>query len=224
MKAENGLKTCNRCKVTKSISDYNKNKKHPDGLYPLCKDCRKQYAAANKEKIKLQKQNHYINNKEEVRKKQTEYYVENAESIRWHVKQYSKDNPDKIRESKRIYIKSRKKKDPVFKIKQMVSCSIGNIFRHKKISKDKGVWRHLPYTPEQLKEHLEKQFEPWMSWENHGILDNNKRTWQIDHIIPQSMFVFKSVKDENFLKCWSLNNLQPLEALANIKKGNKLIK
>jgi hypothetical protein len=28
--------------------------------------------------------------------------------------------------------------------------------------------------------------------------------------------------DENFKKCWALDNLQPLEAIANIKKSNRL--
>ena len=27
--------------------------------------------------------------------------------------------------------------------------------------------------------------------------------------------------DEEFKKCWALENLQPMEKIANIKKGNK---
>ena len=56
-----------------------------------------------------------------------------------------------------------------------------------------------------------------MSWENYGIY------WQIDHIYPQSLLPYDSMDHPNFLKCWSLDNLRPLEATENIRKGNKLI-
>ena len=82
---------------------------------------------------------------------------------------------------------------------------------------------HLPYTPEELKIHIESLWEPWMSWDNYGKFDKNRTTWQIDHIIPQSKLPFESFDDENFKKCWDLKNLRPLETTANLKKGNKLI-
>ena len=43
---------------------------------------------------------------------------------------------------------------------------------------------NLGYSAEQLKCHIESQFEPWMNWENHGNYSKDKQTWQIDHIIP----------------------------------------
>ena len=33
-----------------------------------------------------------------------------------------------------------------------------------------------------LRNHLEKQFEPWMSWDNYG------KWWHVDHIIPVTKF------------------------------------
>ena len=53
-----------------------------------------------------------------------------------------------------------------------------------------------------------------MNWENHG-----KYGWHIDHIIPLS-----SAKNEDELKklCY-YKNLQPLWALENILKKDKLI-
>lgn len=66
-----------------------------------------------------------------------------------------------------------------------------------------------------------------MTWGNHGKYipaewdDNDANTWkwQIDHIIPQSTFKYKSMKDEEFIKCWSLNNLRPLSAKQNCIDG-----
>ena len=60
--------------------------------------------------------------------------------------------------------------------------------------------------------HLEKQFEPWMTWENHG-------EWHIDHIIPLSSANTK----EEMIPLFNYKNLQPLLAEDNIRKGDKII-
>jgi 5-methylcytosine-specific restriction endonuclease McrA len=44
-----------------------------------------------------------------------------------------------------------------------------------------------------------------------------------DHIIPLSAFQYNSPMDPAFRTAWSLNNLRPLEASENIKKGNKIV-
>lgn len=91
------------------------------------------------------------------------------------------------------------------------------------------IYDYLPYTIQELKQHLEAQFEPWMTWLNCGVYnkkiwnDQDQITWrwQIDHIIPQSKFIFNSIRDESFLKCWSLSNLKPLSSKNNILKNKK---
>lgn len=42
------MKTCVRCETTKNETEFNKDRKRPDGLYPYCKDCRREYAGAKK--------------------------------------------------------------------------------------------------------------------------------------------------------------------------------
>jgi len=82
--------------------------------------------------------------------------------------------------------------------------------------KESKSWEKLvDYTLEDLVKHLEKQFKIGMSWDNYG-------EWHIDHIIPVSSFSFDNVDSEDFKKCWSLTNLQPLWSYENIKKSNKL--
>jgi hypothetical protein len=74
--------------------------------------------------------------------------------------------------------------------------------------------------------HIEDQFEPWMSWENHGNYDPSTWddedpgtwTWQIDHIVPQSKYNYTSMEDEAFQQCWSLDNLRPLSAKRNVEE------
>lgn len=46
-------------------------------------------------------------------------------------------------------------------------------------------------------------------------------TWHIDHIIAQANLPYASMQDENFQKCWALENLSPLKSIDNIKKSNK---
>lgn len=70
------------------------------------------------------------------------------------------------------------------------------------------------YSTDDLMKHLEKQFDNRMSWSNYGPY------WHIDHIKPKSLFKYESELDEEFRKCWALDNLQPLEAKQNIKKHN----
>ncbi len=84
------------------------------------------------------------------------------------------------------------------------------------------IFNILGYTFDDLVNHLESQFEPWMNWDNHGIYNPNRLTWQIDHIIPDSSFTYADVYDEDFKNSWALNNLRPLEAMKNMVKGDKL--
>ena len=72
---------------------------------------------------------------------------------------------------------------------------------------------------EELRAHLEVLWEPWMDWENYGPLDPDARTWQIDHVVPQASLPFDDFGHPNFLPCWSLANLRPLESSLNFEKG-----
>ena len=50
---------------------------------------------------------------------------------------------------------------------------------------------------------------------------DNYGKWHIDHIKPISSFNINGINSDDFKKCWSLNNLQPLWAKDNLQKGNK---
>ena len=77
-------------------------------------------------------------------------------------------------------------------------------------TKKKGdTFKSLGYSPIEFKEHFEKLFECNMSWDNHG-------KWHIDHIRPVSSFD----KNTPLNVINSLDNLQPLWAEDNLKKGD----
>ena len=133
-----------------------------------------------------------------------------------------------VRARKRRYIKQRRASDPLFKIRNNVSKSINQMLKFNGSSKKgESFLKYLPYSMLELKEHLEKQFESWMTWNNHGKYnsktwdDNNPSTWtwQIDHIIPHSTFLYVTMTSQCFNDCWSLCNLRPLSAKQNLIDG-----
>jgi hypothetical protein len=81
------------------------------------------------------------------------------------------------------------------------------------IHKGMHIFDMLGYNADQLKKHLESKFKDGMTWDNCG-------KWQIDHVIPDSWFKYSSIEDEEFKKCWALDNLQPLWADQNRKKSD----
>lgn len=115
------------------------------------------------------------------------------------------------------------RQDPLIKLRHRVSGSIRGMIKHNGgYKRRKSIRNHLPYSIEELKAHLESQWETWMSWDNYGGWPNEKRkTWHIDHIKPHCLFPYKSMDDPLFEECWALSNLRPLEKKANIRKGKK---
>ena len=121
-----------------------------------------------------------------------------------------------------------RKNDTLFKFRMLLSSSIRRQLKNNNGSKNNvSILKFLPYSIEELKRHLERLFESWMTWDNHGNYnkktwndnDTSTWTWQIDHIIPQYKLLYASMTDENFQKCWALENLRPLSAKINIIKG-----
>lgn len=113
------------------------------------------------------------------------------------------------------WLRKKRKNDPKFKLNADMSRNICAALQGNKSGRH---WEDLvPYTLEDLKEHLEEQFEEGMRWENHGV-----HGWHIDHIIPRNHFDYESPEDKEFQKCWALNNLQPLWAEDNRAKSDKM--
>lgn len=136
------------------------------------------------------------------------------------------------KDNERLKLRSKKliKENPNFKIKKNISYLIWeNLKKNNSNKKNQSIIKFLPYTVEELKQHLESQFEPWMNWSNYGSYKKDfwkeedvfTWTWQIDHIVTQSCLPYKSMEEENFKQCWSLNNLRPLSSKQNNLDGVK---
>jgi hypothetical protein len=118
-------------------------------------------------------------------------------------------------ERRKQILYARRKADPLFRLKENMGRAVYTTLKHNK--DNKPTFSLLPYTKEQLKEHIQNQFDNNMTWDNYGSY------WHLDHIIPQDALPYDSFEHPNFFKCWALDNLQPLEAKANIRKSNKII-
>ena len=116
---------------------------------------------------------------------------------------------------KNEYYHDVQKHNPCWRVRRNVSsrvwAALGNV------RKNKPTFEALGYTLDELVEHLENQFDDKMTWDNYGTY------WNVDHIYPQSKLPFDSLDHVNFLTCWALTNLRPLEASANMSKGAKVI-
>ena len=145
------------------------------------------------------------------------YYEANKEDLAAYQKEYNA-RPE-VRAKNNELQRKRNAESPGRRIHNSVSSGIRKALG-KGGKNGKRTFEILGYTCQDLMSHLEAQFEPWMNWENHGTPHLNGCTsWQIDHIVPVSSFEIASTEDQSFKDCWALSNLQPLEAIENIRKG-----
>lgn len=210
-------KYCPNCKQALLREEYYKNKARHDNLDSICKVCskkkRKERNATKEQKVKnnAQAKAWRENNKDKYLEMHKNYRERHADKIA-----KARKTPER-REYNRLY-RRKQRENPEFRL----SCNVSRQI-HQGLARQQGskhgdsTFQHLPYTPERLREHLEEQFDDNMSWDNYGSY------WHIDHIYPQSLLPYDSFQHPNFIKCWSLSNLQPLEAKENMRKSNKVL-
>ena len=175
----------------------------------------------NKDKLKDYRDKFY--SKEENRKKTLEYQkiyrkTEKGKLTREkNLKKYKSDG-SASRYRKNQYEKTKKNPEKYALLKIYTNCRKRvreAVKTHDVIKSDKKIIELFGCTSLKLKKHLEKQFEPEMSWDNYGSY------WEVDHIIPLSHFDVKIRSERNRANHYS--NLQPMEAEENRKKGNKIL-
>jgi hypothetical protein len=155
-------------------------------------------------------------NKERLYFNHKKWYEENKEKWNQYIKEYREKNIDKIREIKRNYERHRKSTDPIYKLINNFRTAIYQVLKENNVQKNGHYFEVLQYTPNELIHHLENQFNDGMTWDNYG-------DWHVDHILPISIHNIQEIGDDEFMKCWSLGNLQPMWGEDNIKKSNKIL-
>jgi len=155
-------------------------------------------------------------NKEYMSNKSKTWYEQNKEHRKQYLKEYRENNVDKIRQIKRDYERNRKARDPLYKLISNFRTAIYQVLKESNVEKNKHYFDILQYTPEELITHLENKFTDKMSWDNYG-------DWHVDHKLPITHFNIQEMGDDEFMRCWSLDNLQPMWRFDNIFKSNKIL-
>jgi hypothetical protein len=192
---------------------YQQNKEKRKQQYHQDKTQKQEYYQQNKEKILEQLKDYYQENKNQIRNNQTLYYQENKETLRKKSQEWYQQNKGKIFQ----YNKS-KLKNPINNLQHRMRCVIGQcVKRIKNNNKSKNTLQIIGLESWDLfREHIEKQWECGMSWDNHGKGKNNT-TWHIDHITPIS----SATTEEEVYKLNHYTNLRPMWGSDNIRKSNK---
>jgi hypothetical protein len=154
-------------------------------------------------------------NKEKLSKKHKLWYENNKDKWNVYIKEYRENNIDKIRQIKRDYERNRKASDPLYKLISNFRTAIYQVLKESNVEKNGHYFDILQYSPEELIVHLENQFKDDMTWDNYGV-------WHVDHKLPITSFDIQEIGDEEFMKCWCLDNLQPMWGEENIRKSNKV--
>ena len=191
-------RVCKKCGEEKELSKFRQYKSKIGNFYyrTTCKCC--------ESKIQVDR----------VKKYGTKMTEEQKKNFAEYKKIWKILNRDKINSDYRVRLST----DVQFRLRKNVSRAISRALKKMLSKKETSIMSFLPYSISDLKNHIEKQFDENMSWNNYGVY------WQIDHIIPQSCLPYASMRDDNFKKCWALKNLRPLEAKTNMRDGSTKIR
>lgn len=210
-----------------------KNKEYACKYVEEIKEYKKQYRKNNADFIAQGQKIYRKNNEEKLLELSKEYYRKNREKLIAKSSQNYQANKEKNRLHKNKYFRDRWANDPGYRLRKILSSHVNHYLSRNGSSKlNESCMNYFSYSQWELVRHLESQFEPWMTWKNHGKYDQKKWNdndistwkWQLDHIIPQSDLPFTSMSDDNFNKCWALSNLRPLSAKENYLDGMKRVR
>ena len=212
-------------KAKKAACDKQYRKDHKDELAAK----KKQYRQVNKVKIAAYRKQYRQEHKDELAAKDKQYAQDNKAGIAARKKRYRQDNKVEIAAYEkqywqghktektvynREYKRGRKANDIDYRLKSSVTTRIGQSIKGNK--QCKHSMDLLGCSIPEVREHLEKQFQEGMSWDNWSV-----EGWHIDHIIPLSYFDFRDYEQQK--RAWHYTNLRPLWAMDNIKKKDKII-
>lgn len=186
-------KICSKCNLEQNKTEFRNDRTKKDGLRSSCKTCSKQY-----------EENKRFTNPTLTKEKLKKFYEKNPEKRQEYRKNYKNRKHEQRKE--------RRNSDVIFNLVNRVRCRIWKYLTINNITKKNRTLDIVGCTPQELKEHLEKQFSNGMTWEN-------RIEWHIDHIIPLS----SAKTEEELYKLCHYTNLQPLWAVENMKKGNKIV-
>lgn len=198
-----GVKTkmCAKCKKIKTEHHFCLDRYNKDGLKTYCKECHAWFDKRRIDRITDMIQSvdrestHKVCKKCGKKKPLTQFKICPTHHDGFNTKcnvclpKYQKN-----------YRKHRMKNDALYAFKMKIRTTISSGFTRSNYKKETKTESILGCSWEYARKHIESQFLPGMTWENHGTI------WDIDHIIPMSLAKTK----EQVLLLNNINNFQAL--------------
>jgi len=234
------MKKCSKCGVEKPLSEFHKDKYKKNGYKSRCAECcrkdRVEWRNSNLVKAKQQERAQYIKHREKCLKRTNDWYKANPEKARELDKRryykdrkkriaasckWEKENKEHVNQVRRQWYKktnkqrlayyAKKREDVQYRLLSNLRRRLNSILNG--VRKSDSFYQIIGCTNEELKAHIERQFNSGMSWENYG-------EWHIDHIKPCASYDLRDEIQQK--KCFNFSNLQPLWASDNLSKGAKV--
>ena len=177
------MKTCTKCKQTKQLTEFGKRSASHDGLQSRCKVCRKKIRQNNRKKENATARKWCQNNREKIRASDRK----------------SSQRPE-YKKRKNARHRERMKTDPLYRLAKNLRCRLLKALKGK--SKSASTMSLLGCSQKHAKDHLATQFQPGMTWKNHG-------TWHVDHMMPCASFDLSDPEQQR--RCFHYTNLQPVQ-------------
>lgn len=161
-------------------------------------ESKKHFSSLSKERRRqiMSKKNAYVQNNPNRKAKQK------AARQAWQ-----KRNKDRLNAKH----KAKRDNDPVFAISHRIRRTLNFAFTRKGYKKNGFARDIIGCSWEELKSHIESQFQDGMTWENRSL-------WHVDHIIP----IASAISIEDVKRLNHFTNLQPLWKKDNLAKGAKI--
>ena len=172
---------------------------------------RRQYDRANKAKRTAKMREYRSRRRGHYRRVTQEYQAKNKERLYARQKEWVEANRDKVRATLKRHDQKMRATSPEYRLKRAMRCRIYTALRG--IRKMKKTLGFLGCTAQQLRQHLESQFEPGMTWQNYGS------HWHVDHVFPLAWFDLSDPEQQK--KAFGLKNMQPMWATENSRKRDR---
>jgi hypothetical protein len=218
-------KKCSICNEVKLLEEFYKQKNGYLGRRGNCKACAnkiiKKWQLEHPDYIDNYNKKYYINNKEKINNSTKKYYIDNKKYYHEYGTIYYKEHRIKCNENNKIWRNNNKDKCRAYarnrNHKNLELSAIKWMRNFLYRTEQQGFLKtklntitEFGYTPRQLINRIECQFQEGMSW-------NNRREWHIDHKKPISRFNNNTSPRIINMLC----NLRPIWAKDNISKGNR---
>jgi len=193
-------KTCKKCDNSKPLTEFCNRKGEKDGKHRYCKSClngdfKEYYHTSGR--------------------KNSEYYKTYRKENKEYFNNYSHNHYHNNKELYRVWERERYATDLPFRIKKLVAARIHLALKtYQTLKKDRTI-EYLGCSIGDYCNYLESKFDGKMNWDNQGDY------WHIDHIKPIASFDLNNEKE--LYKCFHYTNTQPMEALENRLKSDKIL-